>query len=91
MGWTEAWREGNDTVCFLIPQSETRLLIERDENPKSGGLFEVENVDQFYAENREKLNFIEEPRDIPPGRYAAFQDPAGNVARILDFSHEAAS
>jgi catechol 2,3-dioxygenase-like lactoylglutathione lyase family enzyme len=88
MGWEEAWREGTDTVCFHIPDSPIRLLIDKDDNPKSGGFFHVDNVDAFYEENRDRLNFTVEPRDIPPGRFAAFEDPSGNIVRLLDFTKD---
>ncbi|MGJ9458353.1 MULTISPECIES: VOC family protein [Oceanobacillus] len=89
LGFKEAWREGDHTVTFQLPDSEVRLMIEDDENDLlPGGVFLVGNVDDFYNRNKEKLDFIKSPIDIPPGRYAIYKDISGNPIRILDFTNE---
>ena len=89
MGFEEAWREGDHTVAFKLPGSEVQLMIENDEyGTGPGAVFLVESVDQFFVENKEQLEFVKEPVDIPPGRYAIFQDVDGNLIRILDFTNE---
>jgi predicted enzyme related to lactoylglutathione lyase len=89
MGWEEAWRETNLTICLRMKESEIGLLLDQaDVIDKPGGFFEVESVDAFYKENQEKMNFVQEPIDIPPGRYAVFVDPAGNPVRIFDNSKD---
>ena len=39
---------------------------------------------KFYEDNSGSLSFVITPRDIPPGMYAAFTDPSGNVIRVMD-------
>ena len=83
----EAWREGDHTVALNLPGTEVQLMIEDDnEGFPSGGVFIVDSVDNFYQKNQETLNFVKEPFDIPPGRYAIFQDSSGNPFRIIDLT-----
>ena len=89
VGWEEVWRETNLTICLQIPGSEIGLLLDQDKALKiPSGFYEVESVDAFYSENREKMKFFQEPIDIPPGRYAIFEDVAGNPMRIFDNSKD---
>lgn len=89
LGFEEAWREGDHTVALKLPGSEVQLMIENDEMGLTpGAVFLVDDVDQYFLDNKDSLKFIKEPVDIPPGRYAIFQDNSGNLIRILDFSKE---
>lgn len=89
LGFEEAWREGEHTVALNIPDSEVSLLLEDDEKEMgAGGVFLVDSVDKFYLENKESLEFVKEPIDIPPGRYAIYKDNSGNHIRIIDFTKE---
>lgn len=89
LGFEEAWREGNHTVALKLPDSDIQLMIEDDEdNLTAGGVFLVNSVDEFVNENKDKLRFVKQPIDIPPGRYAIYEDHSGNPIRIIDFSKE---
>lgn len=89
LGFEEAWREGDHTVALKMPGSDIQLMIETDEvGSTPGAVFLVDSVDQYFEDNKDIINFIKEPIDIPPGRYAIFQDNSGNLIRILDFSKE---
>lgn len=88
LGFEESWREGDLTVGLTMPGTDIQMMIDQDvpEGDKAGPFFEVDDVDAFYAEHKEKLNFVAGPKDIPPGRYAAFEDPWGNRTHVLDLS-----
>ena len=89
LGFEEAWREGDHTVALKMPGSDVQLMIENDEvGLTPGAVFLVDSVDEYYGKKRDILTFVKEPMDIPPGRYAIFQDNSGNLIRILDFSKE---
>jgi catechol 2,3-dioxygenase-like lactoylglutathione lyase family enzyme len=90
LGMEEAWREGARTVA-LRTNSDVQILLEEDEEEHTygpGGVFVVDNVDLFFEENKDKLTFVKEPCDIPPGRYAIFMDATGNPIRIIDLTKQ---
>ncbi len=89
LGFEEAWREGDNTAALTIPDSDVQLMIEVDkDNLVPGGVFLVDSVDSFYADHKNKLEFIKGPVDIPPGRFAIYRDISGNLFRIIDLSKE---
>jgi catechol 2,3-dioxygenase-like lactoylglutathione lyase family enzyme len=89
LGFEEAWREGEHTAALKLPDTDVRLMIEdEDEGLPSGGVFLVDSVDTFFNEHKDQLEFLRQPCDIPPGRYAIYADNAGNPIRILDFTNE---
>lgn len=66
-----------------------RLMIEEDElELSSGGVFLVDSVDSFFKENKNIMEFVKGPIDIPPGRYAIYKDNSDNLLRIIDFTNE---
>lgn len=90
LGFEEAWREGDLTVGLSVPGTEVQLMLEQDapEGDKAGPFFQVDDVDAFYAAHKDELAFTAPPKDIPPGRYVAFDDPWGNRVHVLDMSAE---
>jgi catechol 2,3-dioxygenase-like lactoylglutathione lyase family enzyme len=88
LGLDEAWREGDHTVAFSLPSTDVALMLGNEPDSAAGPLFLVDSVTDFYEQNRSALNFRFEPRDIPPGLYTIFDDPAGNVIRVMDVSKE---
>lgn len=89
LGYEEAWREGEHTAALRLPGTDVQLMIEDDdEGLSAGGMFVVDSVDAFYEDNKGTVDFIKDPYDIPPGRYAIFQDISGNPIRILDLTRE---
>lgn len=88
LGFEEAWREGEFTAGLALPGTDVQLMLDQDapEGDKPGPFFQVDDVDAFYAERRGELAFVAPPKDIPPGRYVAFDDPWGNRVHVLDLS-----
>jgi predicted enzyme related to lactoylglutathione lyase len=90
LGWKEAWRAGDFTVGLEIPGNSVQLVLDqKSDNLPAGSQFVVESVDAFYEKHRDQVTFVWPPMDIPPGKLAAFEDPSGNVIRIMDFSKAA--
>lgn len=91
LGRAEARREGDTATAFTIPGTALQLLLDQDDREplRAGGLFRVDSVDAFHAAHRDGLRSVIAPRDIRPGRHAAFADPSGNVLRICDATREA--
>jgi catechol 2,3-dioxygenase-like lactoylglutathione lyase family enzyme len=76
---------------FRFPGQAAYLLIVLS-SPGTGrggtGIwFEVESVDESYAELRvEGFTFNEAPFDITPGRLVTLNDPDGNIIGLIDNS-----
>ena len=90
LGFEVAWREGDLTAGLALPGTDIQLMLDQDApaGDKPGPFFQVDDVDAFYGERMLELAFVAPPKDIPPGRYAAFDDPSGNRVHVLDMSAE---
>jgi catechol 2,3-dioxygenase-like lactoylglutathione lyase family enzyme len=87
LGFEEAWREGQSTAGLKMPGTEVRIMLDVDPvERRSGGVFQVDSVDTFYAEHESRYHWIKPPVDIPDGRWAVFEDPTGNLVRLIDES-----
>jgi catechol 2,3-dioxygenase-like lactoylglutathione lyase family enzyme len=89
LGLEESWREGDGTAAFRLPGTEVELMLDvpPGDGPewKAGGFFAVDSVDAFVAAHPE-ITWVGAAIDVPGGRSAAFQDPAGNTLHLLDQS-----
>jgi catechol 2,3-dioxygenase-like lactoylglutathione lyase family enzyme len=88
LGFEESWRMGDFTAGLALPGTDVQLMLDQDfpEGDKPGPFFQVDDVDAFYADHQGELAFVAPPKDIPPGRYVAFDDPWGNRVHVLDLS-----
>jgi len=69
--------------------SGTHIMIKDYEaGSTAGGIFLVDSIDDFYNENKDVLEFVKSPVDVPPGRYAIYKDNSGNLLRIIDFTNQ---
>jgi predicted enzyme related to lactoylglutathione lyase len=82
LGWSEAWREGDDTVVFHIPGSESQVMVSTTRQPVGPMLF-VDRVDEFL-DRTEGLRVTIEPYQIPDGTVVGFEDPSGNTIYVFD-------
>ena len=89
LGLDESWREGEGTAAFRLPGTEIELMLDvpPDDGPEwnAGGFFSVDSVDEFVARHP-NIKWVGEVIDVPGGRSATFQDPAGNTLHLLDQS-----
>jgi predicted enzyme related to lactoylglutathione lyase len=83
LGLDEAWREGDETVVFALPDSDVQLMVSVDSGP-GGPIYLVDDVREFLAAHP---HIEAEPMDIPGGTMASFTDPAGNTMSVLDQRH----
>lgn len=83
MSWPD-----DDTVLLGSSRSERpTLMLVRDPVEsalRSGAIYEVGDVDAFYAEHR-GLDWLVPPSDRSTGRYAVFADRTGAAVRLLDY------
>ncbi|HUP18090.1 MAG TPA: VOC family protein [Acidimicrobiia bacterium] len=84
LGWDESWRMGDDTAAMQIPNSTVTVMLAIDSDPsaRASGFFGVDDIDAFYRDNRDRIDFIDEPQDLPPIRYTSFRDPDDNLFRL---------
>jgi catechol 2,3-dioxygenase-like lactoylglutathione lyase family enzyme len=85
LGLEIAWREGETTAGLKIPGTDVRLMLDIDEGAP-GPVFQVDSVDAFYAQHRNRYHWTTLPTDIPGGRWAVFLDPDRKPVRIFDES-----
>ena len=91
VGLAEAWREGEIAAAFALDGTDVQLVVgipDDEADNAVGPLFVVDDVNEFVESHRDSLNFRFGPRDVPPGLLAAFEDPAGNLIRVMDLSKE---
>ncbi len=91
MGLVEAWREGEGTVAFKLPNSDVELLIDlidAGSADTTGPLFVLPSVDIFYEENHTTVEFVRQPAAIRPGRWASIKDSSGNSMYFIDYSKQ---
>ena len=81
MGWPD------DETALLGPHEGTAtIVLVRDPAEAAlgaGGVYDVGDVDEFYAEHRE-LDWLIAPVSTALGRYAVFADRTGTCFRVLD-------
>lgn len=88
LGWTETWRMGDLTVGLQMPGTDVELMIDQEPSDlRPSPFLQVDDVRAFHAEHPD-LRFTGEPFEIPPGWAVAFEDPGGNLIRILDTTNE---
>ena len=84
LGWSEAWREGEDTVAFRVPDSPVQVMVAVVSTKEPAGpMYQVPNLAQFLAEHPQ-MPVVVAQRDIPDGHVIGVTDPAGNVIYLFD-------
>ena len=90
LGLLEAWREGESSVAFQLPNTDVQLLVSlvAAGSPLTAGPgFTIASTDEFYTAHQGELDFLSAPVDIPPGRLVIVKDPAGNTLQFLSVRH----
>jgi predicted enzyme related to lactoylglutathione lyase len=84
LGWSEAWREGDDAAAFHTPDSDVQVMVANADEPP-GPMFQVDSVKEFLAAHPE-LTVDSPPTEIPDGWLARILGPGGNLLYVLDQS-----
>jgi catechol 2,3-dioxygenase-like lactoylglutathione lyase family enzyme len=82
LGLEEAWREGDDTIAFWLPDRSAQIMIATSPLPP-GPMFLVENLDAWTADHP-SIETTVEKSDIPGGAVAGFAAPGGNTFYVFD-------
>jgi len=82
LGLDEAWREGDDTIAFGLPDSDLQLMVSSAPG-EHGVMYLVPSVADWMAAHSE-LEVVVPLEQIPGGAVVGFRDSAGNAFYVLD-------
>jgi predicted enzyme related to lactoylglutathione lyase len=87
LGLRLGWR-GESMAGLLFPGNDSELVLHIDDSlPNPNISFQVEDVDDFVEDYREKgYNVLVEPFDIRCGMCAVLSDPYGNGIEVMDLT-----
>ena len=83
LGLDEAWREGDHTVAFQLPDSEVQLMVDDENSDPGGPMYLVDDLAAFMAAHPGLPVAV--PRyEIPGGSVIGYRDPGGNAFYVFD-------
>ena len=82
MRFDEAWREGEDTVAFWLPDRSAQLMLSITKQP-AGPMYLVDSLDKWMRDHPEVVTKVERFA-IPGGAVAGFAAPGGNTFYVFD-------
>ncbi len=82
LGWSEAWREGAETVAFWLPDHSAQVMVSTTDQA-AGPMFLVDSVDDWLDEHAGTTVGV--PRyAIPGGSVVGLHAPAGHTFYVFD-------
>jgi hypothetical protein len=85
LGFDEAWREGEDTVAFWLPDRSAQVMLSTTEQP-AGPMYLVDDLDAWMLEHSGVGTSVAR-YEIPGGSVAGFSAPGGNIFYVYDQPH----
>jgi len=87
LGLRLGWRD-DSMAGLLFPGNDSELVLHIDDSlPNPNISFQVEDVEEFVNEYREKgYNILVEPFNIRCGMCAVLSDPYGNGIEVMDLT-----
>lgn len=82
LGLAEAWREGDDTVAYSLPDSDLQLMVSTDPG-EQGPMYLVPSAEAWLAQNPD-LEVAVPLAQIPGGAVVGLKDPSGNAFYVFD-------
>jgi hypothetical protein len=82
LGFVEAWREGDDTVAFSLPDGSAQIMLCTNPQP-AGPMYLVDDLDAWMGEHTGIVTTVAK-FDIPGGAVAGFAAPGGNTFYVFD-------
>ena len=82
LGWTEAWRESDDTVAFALPDSSVQVMVSTAPG-SAGPMYEVDDLEAFLAAHP-SVRRRGDTSEIPDGRVVELEGPGGNAFHVFD-------
>jgi len=78
----EAWREGDDTVSFWLPDRSAQLMVSTTPQP-AGPMYLVDSVDAWVRDHPDVVIAVQK-YEIPGGSVAGFVAPGSNTFYVFD-------
>ncbi|NMP24974.1 VOC family protein [Sulfobacillus harzensis] len=92
LGAEARWWPDENTALLQTPGAQRPdIMVEQDAfecTIGAGTVFLVTNVDEYYGTWKHAFTWVLPPCDVPPGRYAVYQDHDGSPVRIFDLSND---
>lgn len=82
LGLDEAWRDGERTVAFWVPDRAAQIMLSTTRQPP-GPMYLVDDLDAWVDEHPGVPTAVERYA-IPGGSVAGFAAPGGNVFYVFD-------
>ena len=82
LGLAEAWREGDDTIAFALPDSDMQIMVSSAPGAH-GPMYRVPSAAEWIRDHPD-LEAVVPLDEIPGGAVVGFEDPAGNAFYIFD-------
>lgn len=82
LGLEEAWRVGDDTVAFWLPDRAAQLMLSTTDQP-AGPMYLVDDLDGWMNDHPGAPATIEK-YEIPGGSVAGFTAPGPNTFYVFD-------
>jgi catechol 2,3-dioxygenase-like lactoylglutathione lyase family enzyme len=83
LGFEEAWREGDDTVAFWIPDRSVQIMVTTEKTGPVGPMYLVGDVDAWISDHPDVVVTVA-PVTIPGGSVAGFAAPGGHTFYVFD-------
>ncbi|GAA2723273.1 VOC family protein [Cellulomonas aerilata] len=81
----EAWRDGDDTVAFWLPDRSAQVMLSTTKQP-AGPMYLVDDLDAWISEHP-GIAILVATYEIPGGSVAGFCAPGDNVFYVFDQPH----
>ena len=78
----EAWREGDDTVAFWLPDRSAQIMLSITQQP-AGAMYLVDDLDTWISDHPNVVTSIAK-YEIPGGAVAGFSAPGSNTFYVFD-------
>lgn len=82
LGLEEAWRDGDDTIAFWLPDRSAQLMVSSTDQPP-GPMYLVDDLDTWMSDHPDVGATIEK-YEIPGGSVAGFTSPGSNTFYVFD-------
>ena len=86
LGLEEAWRGGETTVAFALPDQDVQIMLDTDE-AIAGPMYLVDSVDA-WLESHATVSVLSPKQPIPGGAVVGLSGPAGTAFYVFEMAGE---